>query len=178
MKTIRPRRYKYLQKPFEENALRGILQYANKFSLVDQEVLAIATALFVNLGLASTSVLGSLKKDHLIKESIALSFLTRFFQAYLTVDTIESLASSLKKSGTADLAEFFPSAKQSVVEMSSHFKGAGLAGVMEFYTKQKTGAAKEETLFRLKELVADEADNDEVRSSFRLSLSSTTDDGA
>jgi hypothetical protein len=34
---------------------------------------------------------------------------------------------------------------------------------LDLYTKQKSGQAKEETLFRLKELVAEEADNDEVR---------------
>jgi hypothetical protein len=61
-------RYKYLQKPFEETALRGILQYANKFSPVEQEKLAVATALFVATGLTSAGVLIVLKKDHLVKD--------------------------------------------------------------------------------------------------------------
>lgn len=61
-------RYKYLQKPFEETALRGILQYTNKFSPVDQEKLAVATSQFVSTGLASANVLVSLKKDHLVKD--------------------------------------------------------------------------------------------------------------
>lgn len=61
-------RYKYLQKPFEETAIKGILQYLNKFSPVDQEKLAVSTALFVSSGLASANVLVVLKKDHLVKD--------------------------------------------------------------------------------------------------------------
>lgn len=61
-------RYKYLQKPFEETALRGILQYTNKFTPVEREKLAVATALFVGCGLASANILTSLKKDHLVKD--------------------------------------------------------------------------------------------------------------
>lgn len=67
-------RYKYLQKPFEETALRGILQYTNKFTPVEREKLAVATALFVGCGLASANILTSLKKDHLVKD--CESFLT------------------------------------------------------------------------------------------------------
>lgn len=62
-------RYKYLQKPFEETALKGVLQHVNKFSPVDQEKLAVSSALFVAGGLASANVLTALIKDHLVKDS-------------------------------------------------------------------------------------------------------------
>lgn len=65
-------RYKYLQKPFEETALRGTLQYINKFSPVEQEKLAVATAFFVANGLVSASVLLSVVKDHLVKDCESL----------------------------------------------------------------------------------------------------------
>lgn len=157
------RSYKYLQKPFEENALKGILQYTNKFTPIEQEKLAISSALFVAQGLASASVLASLKKEHLIKDGTSLEFLTKFLKAYLATESLEHLSSSLKKGSTTDLAEFFPREKQNSAELSAHFKKEGLSGVMDFYTKQKNGAAKEETLYRLRELVADESDNEEVR---------------
>lgn len=61
-------RYKYLQKAFEESSLKGIMQYANKFTPIEQEKLATSVAIFVASGLASASVLSSLNKDHLVKD--------------------------------------------------------------------------------------------------------------
>lgn len=118
--------------------------------------------MFIASGLASASVLAILNKDHLIKDSTALNFLTRFLKAYLQTESIDHLSSSLRKGGVADLMQFFPPARQSMAELSAHFKAEGLQNVLDFYTKQKSGQAKEETLFKLKEMVVDETDNDEV----------------
>ncbi|ORY42133.1 hypothetical protein BCR35DRAFT_311290 [Leucosporidium creatinivorum] len=156
------RRYKYLQKPFEETALRGILQYTNKFSPIDQEKLAVATSQFVSTGLASANVLVSLKKDHLVKDGSAVTFLTTFCKTYIASESVEHLCSSLRKGGVTDLEGYFPPSKQNATELSAHFKSAGLEGVVAFYLKQKSGQAKEDTLARLKEFVAEEADYDEI----------------
>lgn len=151
-----------MQKPFEETALKGVLQYINKFSLEEQEKLGLVSALFVSSGLASSSILNSLKKDHLIKEGISLEFFTKFLKYYLMTESIEHLSSSLKKGSTTDLAEFFPINKQSNLELQSHFKLNGLSGVFDFYTKQKSTAAQQETLYKLKELINDEQDLEEI----------------
>lgn len=55
-----------------------------------------------------------------------------------------------------------PASHQTAVEFSTIFKAAGLGGVVDFYTKQKSGQAKEETLARLKELIAEDADQEDV----------------
>ncbi|SCV69691.1 BQ2448_1085 [Microbotryum intermedium] len=181
------RRYKYLQKGFEETALPSILQYSNKFSQIDQEKLAVATALFVAVGLVSASVVLSLKKDHLVKDGqfglvemrvtetfdsssdasltgTSVRMLTSFLKAFLATESIDQLSLVLRKGGVIDLEAFFPPSKQNAAELSAHFKGAGLSGVVDFYIKQKAGKAKEETLARLREYVSDEADYDEIMS--------------
>ncbi|KAK4057203.1 hypothetical protein OIO90_001698 [Microbotryomycetes sp. JL221] len=162
------RRYKYLQKPFEESALRDILQYANKFPEADQEKLAAATALFVTNGLTSSNVLLTFKKDHLTKDTTSAKFLTNYCKAYLQVESVEHLSTTLRRGGVTDLEAFFPSSKQNANELSAHFKGAGLAPVVDVYLKQKTAQAKEDLSARLKEFVADEADFDEIASYLKI----------
>lgn len=73
-------RYKYLQKPLEESALPGILQYIHRWPATQQDKLAIATGLLISQGLASASCLQSLTKDHLVKNG-KLSYIPN---AYLT----------------------------------------------------------------------------------------------
>jgi hypothetical protein len=62
------RRYKYLQKPLEESALPGLLQYVHRWAPVQQEKIAITTGLLIQQGLVTAGVLQSLTKDHLIKD--------------------------------------------------------------------------------------------------------------
>lgn len=98
-----------------------------------------------------------------------MTFLTKFLRAYLATESIDHLSLSLRKGGVANLIQFFPSSRQTQVELANHFKAEALPSVLEFYMKQKNGQAKEETLYRLKELVADEADNREVSTPLSLS---------
>ena len=60
-------RYKYLQKPLEELALPGLLQYINRWSPAQKDKLSIAVGLLISQGLANASCLQSLTKDHLVK---------------------------------------------------------------------------------------------------------------
>lgn len=156
------RRYKYLQKPFEETALRGILQYTNKFSPIEQDKLAVATALFVTGALASASVLGALKKDHLVKDGTAVKFLITFFKAYLATESVDHLSASLRRGGVADLELFLPVNKQNPNEMASQLRAAGLGPIADNFVKIKASQAKEELTHRLHELVSDNADADEI----------------
>lgn len=89
--------------------------------------------------------------------------MTTFCKTFLANESLDALSKALRNGGVVDLEAFFPPSKQNATELSAHFKAAGLAGVVDFYTKQKSGQAKEDTLVRIKEFVADEADFDEVR---------------
>ena len=63
-------RYKYLQKPLEELALPGLLQYINRWSSAQKDKLSIAVGLLISQGLANASCLQSLTKDHLVKNGV------------------------------------------------------------------------------------------------------------
>lgn len=60
-------RYKYLQKPLEESALPGLLQYIHRWSPAQKDKLSLAVGLLISQGLANASCLQSLTKDHLVK---------------------------------------------------------------------------------------------------------------
>jgi len=60
-------RYKYLQKPLEESALPGLLQYIHRWEPAQKDKLATAIGLLMSQGLANASCLQSLAKDHLVK---------------------------------------------------------------------------------------------------------------
>ena len=60
-------RYKYLQKPLEETALPGLLQYINRWPAAQKDKIAIAIGVLMAQGLATAACLQSLTKDHLVK---------------------------------------------------------------------------------------------------------------
>ena len=60
-------RYKYLQRPLEENSLPSLLQYIHRWTEAQREKFAVATGLMLVQGLAGGSCLLSLTKDHLVK---------------------------------------------------------------------------------------------------------------
>lgn len=61
------RRYKYLQRPFEET-LKNILLFINKWQPDENSKLAKATGYFITIQLATPNVLKVLLKDYLVKD--------------------------------------------------------------------------------------------------------------
>lgn len=82
------RRYKFLQMPLEESTLPRILQYIHRFEKEQVAKLAVATALSIQSGLTSASVLAPLQKDHLTKDGLSLYFITEVFRTYLQLSLI------------------------------------------------------------------------------------------
>jgi hypothetical protein len=60
-------RFKYLQKPFEEQSLPTLLQYIGRWSSEQRDKLAMTIGLLLSQGLVTAACLQSLTKDHLIK---------------------------------------------------------------------------------------------------------------
>lgn len=156
------RRYKYLQKIFEENALTGLLQYINKFEGPDLEKLAYSLALFISTGLTSANVLLTLQKEHLVKDGISLNFITKVFTAYLQVESAEHLSSALRRGGVVDMYGFFPPHKREPADLEAHFKAAKLEPIVAYAQKQRSGQVRDETLTRLREMVASEEPQSEI----------------
>ncbi|KAJ7770241.1 hypothetical protein DFH07DRAFT_806241 [Mycena maculata] len=146
------RRYKYLQKPLEESALPGLLQYIHRWSAAQKDKLALATGLLISQGLANASCLQSLTKDHLVKDHVSVSVITLIFRAYLVDQSMDHLAGTLKRGGIKDLLAFFPPNKRSSKELEDHFKKAGLAQVAEWWAKKQYAVVKEGIVKDLQEL--------------------------
>ncbi|KAK7057189.1 hypothetical protein R3P38DRAFT_2839838 [Favolaschia claudopus] len=146
------RRYKYLQKPLEESALPGLLQYIHRWSPAQKDKLALATGILMSQGLANASCLQSLTKDHLIKDSVSVSVVTLVFRAYLVDQSMEHLAGTLKRGGIKDLLLFFPPNKRNSKELEEHFKKAGLAVIAEWWAKKQYAVVKDSIVKDLVEL--------------------------
>ncbi|KAL7415507.1 hypothetical protein BDY24DRAFT_349433 [Mrakia frigida] len=136
-------RYKYLQKPLEQNVLPALLQYIIKWTPLQREKVADAAAMLIAQGFATGECLLALTKDHLVKDSISLSFLTHFIRAYLTFQNMEHL-SRLLRSSFKDIILVFPQSKRTRAALDAHFKAEGLPQVAEWYGKRQTVLVKEE----------------------------------
>ncbi|TBU25147.1 eukaryotic translation initiation factor 5C [Dichomitus squalens] len=148
------RRYKYLQRPLEESTLPNLLQYLNRLPEAQREKIAVAIGLFLAQGLASASCLQSLTKDHLVKNDLSANVITLVFRAYLSMQSMEHLAGTLKRGGIKDLILFFPPNKRDDKALDEHFRKAGLPQVAEWWTKRQFASLKDEVIKQLKEMLA------------------------
>jgi len=155
------RRYKYLQRPLEVSALPSMLQYIHRWTPEQKNKLGVTVGLLLASGLATASCLQSLTKDHLIKNDVAIGAITLIFRAYLTEQSMDHLAGTLKRGGIKDLAAFFPESKRDPATMEAHFKKEGLAPVAEWWTKRRYAAVKESIVRELSEL-ADQGSSPEA----------------
>ncbi|KAF9461257.1 hypothetical protein BDZ94DRAFT_1221547 [Collybia nuda] len=146
------RRYKYLQKPLEELALPGLLQYINRWSSAQKDKLSIAVGLLISQGLANASCLQSLTKDHLVKNDVSVNVITLIFRAYLIDQSMEHLSATLKRGGVKDLLAFFPVNKREGKALEEHFKKENLPQVAEWWAKKQYVVVKEGLVRELTEL--------------------------
>lgn len=184
-------RYKYLQRPLEASSLPGILQYINRWPEAQREKFSVAAGLILSQGLASASCLQSLTKDHLIKNGtpiiaykslislsdirfqlpshlsgpcadVSISVVTTIFRAYLIDQSMEHLATNLRKGGIKDLIAFFPENKRQDKVLEEHFRSAGLPQVAEWWTKRQYASLKEGVISALKDLLSGEETHEHV----------------
>ncbi|KAI0821644.1 eukaryotic translation initiation factor 5C [Trametes gibbosa] len=144
------RRYKYLQRPLEQSVLPNLFQYMNRWPEVQREKVAVAAGLLMAQGIASASALASLTKDHLIKNDLSANTITLVFRSYLSMQSMEHLAGSLKRGGIKDLLAFFPENKRDDKALDEHFRKAGLPQVAEWWTKRQYASLKETVISQLK----------------------------
>ncbi|KAH9931156.1 eukaryotic translation initiation factor 5C [Epithele typhae] len=148
------RRYKYLQRPLEERSLPNLLQYMNRWPDVQREKISYAIGLLMSQGLASASALSSLTKDHLVKNDLSANVVSLAFRAYLSAQSMEHLAGTLKRGGIRDLLLFFPPSKRDDRTLDAHFRAAGLPQVADWWTKRQYASLKEAVIAQLREMLA------------------------
>lgn len=154
------RRYKYLQRPLEEQSLPGLLQYAHRWPPAQREKFGMMLGLLIGLGLSSASCLQVLTKDHLVKDYLALSLLTLVFRAYLADQQIDHLSAALKKGGVKDLLDYFPANKRNATELDAWFRKENMPGVADWYKKKHLAKVRENVVNGLKELAEKEKDGE------------------
>ncbi len=127
-----------------------------------REKLAYATAYMLGDGLAHGRCFQSLYKDHVTKDDVSLNFVTTFFKAYLSIQTMEHLAIILRKSGVHDLLLMFPQPKRDRAHLEAHFKKENLPQIVDWYLKKLNTAAKEGVVTRVTEMIQAEESTDDV----------------
>ncbi|KAJ3119419.1 hypothetical protein HK098_005511 [Nowakowskiella sp. JEL0407] len=155
------RRYKYLQIQLEDT-MGHILPYANKFG-ENTVKLATFTGYLLSNSTIPATVLNHLLKDHLVKDSTSLTFLTLVFKSFLTEQTIDQLSNVLRKSGIDNkLMEFFPESKRQDEYFARHFEGEGLKSLVDYFKKKQQGVVKEKVKASLKEMFENDKSSQEI----------------
>ncbi|XP_015251816.1 PREDICTED: basic leucine zipper and W2 domain-containing protein 1-like isoform X2 [Cyprinodon variegatus] len=92
------RRYKYLEKGFEEE-IKKLLLFLKGFTESDRNKLAMLTGILLANGNISASILSSLFNENLVKEGVSASFAVKLFKSWLSEKDINSVSGSLRKVG-------------------------------------------------------------------------------
>lgn len=155
-------RYRYLQKPLEETFLPGLLGYVAKWNPEQRSKLAQATALLCTEIGVIPKCLTSLAKDHVVKDNVALDFITVFFRTYLSKQSIEHLSSSIRKSGLRDLLLVFPQNIRDQAHLDAHFKKENLTPIVEWYAKAALSEIKQQTVSSVSRMIQEEESNEAI----------------
>jgi len=156
------RRYKYLQRSFEET-LQNILQYINKWSTEENNKLAMAVGFFITSQLASVHVLKVLFKDYLVKDGYSLQFATAALKTILGEQSMDQLGRALIGSGLdIKLIDLFPPNKRDEECFARHFEAEDMRPLIEFHQRNQRNSHKDELLAHTKEMLNGEASPQEV----------------
>ncbi|PWA13826.1 hypothetical protein CCH79_00016925 [Gambusia affinis] len=133
------RRYKYLEKGFEEEIKKG-------FTESERNKLAMLTGILLANGSISASILISLYNENLVKEGVSAAFAVKLFKSWINEKDINSVAGSLRK-------ELFPANKRSCEHFSKYFTDAGLKELSDFARNQQSIGARKELQKELQEMM-------------------------
>lgn len=154
------RRYKYLEKMFEEE-MKKVLVFIKGFTTSERIKLARMTALWLVNGSVPPNVLLVLNNEHLIKDGIALEFLVELFVTIKLEKGITHLIQILKKGGLeSKLMDFFPPNKRSEEYLKQVFLDKGLTVVVKLHKAQASQEAKRE----LQQTLIDDINNEKPHS--------------
>uniref|UniRef100_G1TBL0 eIF5-mimic protein 1 n=1 Tax=Oryctolagus cuniculus TaxID=9986 RepID=G1TBL0_RABIT len=156
------RRYKYLEKAFEDE-MKKLLLFLKAFSETEQTKLAMLSGILLGNGTLPASILTSLFTDSLVKEGIAASFAVKLFKAWMAEKDANSVTSSLRKANLDKrLLELFPVNRQSVDHFAKYFTDAGLKELSDFLRVQQSLGTRKELQKELQERLSQECPIKEV----------------
>lgn len=151
------RRYKYLEKMFEDE-MRKVLVFLKGFTEMERTKLARMTALWISNGSVPSCVLQVLINEHLVKDNLALEFLLEVLITWKQERGLTSLTSGLKRGGLeGKLMDFFPTNKRTDEHLRASFEEKGLSEIVKLHLAQASQEAKRDLQKELEEKLADGA---------------------
>uniref|UniRef100_A0A8C6NQP1 Basic leucine zipper and W2 domains 1a n=1 Tax=Nothobranchius furzeri TaxID=105023 RepID=A0A8C6NQP1_NOTFU len=148
------RRYKYLEKGFEEE-IKKLLLFLKGFTESERNKLAMLAGILLANGSISASILNSLFNENLVKEGVSAAFAVKLFKSWINEKDINSVAGSLRKVGMDNrLMELFPANKRSCEHFSKYFTDAGLKELSDFARNQQSIGARKELQKELQEMMS------------------------
>ncbi|KAF3842927.1 hypothetical protein F7725_001776 [Dissostichus mawsoni] len=100
------RRYKYLEKGFEEE-IKKLLLFLKGFTESERNKLAMLTGILLAKSNLSAAILSSLFNENLVKEGVSACFAVKLFRSWLTEKDINSVSASLRKVGMDSRLMYF-----------------------------------------------------------------------
>lgn len=150
------RRYKYLEKAFQEN-LKKLIMFLKGFNEEEREKLAMVVGICLANGLGTPACLIALYDDHLVKEGLSLEFVTIMIRSWFREKDIQNLAAALKRAGLeGKLPNLLPINKRTPENFEKHFRAAGLEQVVDYQRAKANAEVKRELQRKLEEMIRDQ----------------------
>jgi hypothetical protein len=93
---------------------------------------------------------------------VSISVVSLIFRAYLSEQTTEQLASTLKKGGIKDVATFLPANKRDIRSIADILKSEGLPQISEWYIKRQQATITQSLISSIQEMKGQEESPDEA----------------
>lgn len=159
------RRYKYLEKMFEEE-MKKVYTYMKRFTEEERTKLARMTGLWLCNGSLPPSVLTVIAVEHLVKDNLALDFILEVFSVWKQEKGMSNLVSGLKKSGIeSKLLDFFPLNKRGPEHFQyfrSAFEDRGLAEIVKLQKAQANQEVKKDLSKYMTEALSENKTSKEI----------------
>ncbi|XP_041982804.1 protein krasavietz [Aricia agestis] len=150
------RRYKYLEKMFEEE-MKKVLVYIKGFEPQNRIKLARMVALWIGNACVPPSVLLVLVNEHLVKDNLALDFVLEVFATVKQERGAASLVTALKRGQLEGrLLEFLPLNRRGEEALASALAARGLSELLKLHRAQAEQEARRALTAALRDELADE----------------------
>ncbi|KAI8321243.1 ARM repeat-containing protein [Martensiomyces pterosporus] len=154
------RRYKYLERIFAESS-KHILENIHRYSEEDNRRLSTGLGVLASIGFLPMDPLKVLQKDHLVKDGLALRFITDLLRVYLKDHTSKQLHNALVAAKIPYLIEFFPPNKRDDDCFARHFEAEDMPELIELHLASQANASRSEFAAAIERILRTAKANDE-----------------
>jgi len=126
------RRYKFLQKSFQENVGK-LMKYLKGFDDEKQTILARSTAYCLSRGMLTADVLPNLRTEQQLKDELALKFVTCAFREWIDLSSIDSFNAAMKKAHLDhSIVDFMPLKRRNPEATCEHYTNEGMEDMVKY----------------------------------------------